>query len=123
MAEIPRRQTVPVRVGNVRIGGSNPVAVQSMTNTDTADVESTVAQVESLAKAGSELGRITVTQVEAAIATLAIVGRLRSRGIDVPIIGDFHYNGHILLREYPDCAKALDKFRINPGNVGMGRQH
>jgi len=123
MAEIPRRQTVPVRVGNVRIGGSNPVAVQSMTNTDTADVESTVAQVESLAKAGSELVRITVNTREAAIATPAIVGRLRSRGIDVPIIGDFHYNGHILLREYPDCAKALDKFRINPGNVGMGRQH
>ena len=123
MAEIPRRQTVPVRVGNVRIGGSNPVAVQSMTNTDTADVESTVAQVESLAKAGSEMVRITVNTREAAIATPAIVGRLRSRGIDVPIIGDFHYNGHILLREYPDCAKALDKFRINPGNVGMGRQH
>ena len=123
MAEIPRRQTVPVRVGNVRIGGSNPVAVQAMTNTDTADVESTVAQVESLAKAGSELVRITVNTREAAIATPAIVGRLRSRGIDVPIIGDFHYNGHILLREYPDCAKALDKFRINPGNVGMGRQH
>src|SRR3954468_3287014 len=123
MAEIPRRQTVPVKVGNVWIGGQNPIAVQSMTNTDTGDVESTVAQVESLAAAGSELVRITVNTREAAIATPAIVHRLRNRGINVPIIGDFHYNGHILLREYPECAKALDKYRINPGNVGMGRQH
>ena len=123
MAEIPRRQTVPVRVGNVWIGGPNPIAVQSMTNTDTEDVESTAAQVEALAASGSELVRITVNTREAALATPAIVDRLRRRGIQVPIIGDFHYNGHILLREYPDCAKALDKYRINPGNVGMGRQH
>jgi len=123
MAEISRRQTVPVRIGNVWIGGSNPIVVQSMTNTDTADVESTVAQVAALAAAGSELVRITVNTREAAIGTPAIVDRLRNLGIDVPIIGDFHYNGHILLREYPDCAKALDKYRINPGNVGMGRQH
>jgi (E)-4-hydroxy-3-methylbut-2-enyl-diphosphate synthase len=123
MAEISRRQTVPVRIGNVWIGGSNPIVVQSMTNTDTADVESTVAQVAALAAAGSELVRITVNTREAAIGTPTIVDRLRNRGIDVPIIGDFHYNGHILLREYRDCAKALDKYRINPGNVGMGRQH
>jgi (E)-4-hydroxy-3-methylbut-2-enyl-diphosphate synthase len=123
MAEIPRRQTVPVKVGNVWIGGPNPIAVQSMTNTDTADADSTAAQVEALAASGSELVRITVNTREAAIATPAIVNRLRGRGINVPIIGDFHYNGHILLRDYPDCAKALDKYRINPGNVGMGRQH
>ena len=123
MAEIPRRQTIPVKVGKVWIGGKYPIAVQSMTNTDTADVESTIAQVEALAAAGSELVRVTVNTREAAAAVPAIVNRLRSRGVNVPIIGDFHYNGHILLREYPDCARALDKYRINPGNVGMGRQH
>ncbi len=123
MAEIPRRQTVPVKVGGVWIGGPNPIAVQSMTNTDTADIVSTAAQVEALASAGSELVRITVNTREAAAAVPAIVNRLRDRGIHVPIIGDFHYNGHILLRDYRECAKALDKYRINPGNVGMGRQH
>ena len=123
MAQIPRRQSIPVQVGNVRVGGSHPVRVQSMTNTDTADVGGTVSQVEALAAAGSELVRITVNTREAAQATPAIVQQLRDRGIDTPIIGDFHYNGHILLREYPDCARALDKYRINPGNVGMGRQH
>lgn len=123
MAQIPRRRSIPVQVGNVGIGGSNPIRVQSMTNTDTADVASTVSQVEALAKAGSELVRITVNTREAAAAVPEIVSRLRDRGLDTPLIGDFHYNGHILLREYPDCARALDKYRINPGNVGMGRQH
>ena len=105
------------------IGGDHPIAVQSMTNTDTADVSSTVAQVEALAGAGSELVRVTVNTREAAQAVPEIVQRLRGRGIHVPIIGDFHYNGHILLRDYPECARRLDKYRINPGNVGMGRQH
>jgi (E)-4-hydroxy-3-methylbut-2-enyl-diphosphate synthase len=123
MAQIPRRQSIPVKVGNVWIGGSHPVRVQSMTNTDTADVTATVSQTEALAGAGSELVRITVNTREAAAAVPDIVAQLRDRGIDTPIIGDFHYNGHILLREYPECARALDKYRINPGNVGMGRQH
>ena len=123
MAQIHRRQTTPVKVGTVWVGGEHPIVVQSMTNTDTADVSSTVAQVESLAAAGSELVRITVNTREAAQSLARIVGALRDRGVDVPIIVDFHYNGHILLREYPECARALDKYRINPGNVGMGRQH
>src|SRR5437762_2486377 len=123
MAQIPRRQSIPVQVGNIGVGGSHPIRIQSMTNTDTADVASTVSQVQALAVAGSELVRITVNTREAAAAVAEIVERLRERHIDVPIIGDFHYNGHILLREYPDCARALDKYRINPGNVGMGRQH
>jgi (E)-4-hydroxy-3-methylbut-2-enyl-diphosphate synthase len=123
MAQIPRRQSIPVKVGNVWVGGSHPIRVQSMTNTDTADVEATVSQTEALATAGSELVRITVNTREAAAAVPDIVAQLRERGIDTPIIGDFHYNGHILLREYPACARALDKYRINPGNVGMGRQH
>src|SRR5688572_18299705 len=123
MAQIPRRQSIPVQVGSVWVGGAHPIRVQSMTNTDTADVGSTVSQVEALAAAGSELVRVTVNTREAAQAVPDIVHQLRDRGIDTPIIGDFHYNGHILLREYPDCARALDKYRINPGNVGMGRQH
>jgi (E)-4-hydroxy-3-methylbut-2-enyl-diphosphate synthase len=123
MAEITRRPSIPVNVGGVWIGGSYPIAVQSMTNTDTADVAATVKQAEALALAGSELVRVTVNTREAARAVPEIVGRLRERHISAPIIGDFHYNGHILLREYTDCAKALDKYRINPGNVGMGRQH
>jgi (E)-4-hydroxy-3-methylbut-2-enyl-diphosphate synthase len=123
MAEIKRRETIPVNVGGVWVGGSHPIAVQSMTNTDTADVAATVAQAEALALAGSELVRVTVNTREAARAVREIVARLRDRHITAPIIGDFHYNGHILLREYPDCARALDKYRINPGNVGMGRQH
>ena len=123
MAQIPRRQSIPVKVGNVWVGGSHPIRVQSMTNTDTADVEATVSQTQALATAGSELVRITVNTREAAAAVPDIVAQLRERGIDTPIIGDFHYNGHILLREYPACARALDKYRINPGNVGMGRQH
>ena len=123
MAEIIRRRSIPVKVGKVWVGGDHPIAVQSMTNTDTADVAGTVEQVAALAHAGSELVRITVNTREAARAVPEIVTQLRARHIDVPIIGDFHYNGHILLREYRDCAAALDKYRINPGNVGMGHQH
>jgi (E)-4-hydroxy-3-methylbut-2-enyl-diphosphate synthase len=123
MAEITRRSSIPVNVGGVRIGGTHPIAVQSMTNTDTADVASTVKQTEALALAGSELVRVTVNTREAAQALPQIVNNLRERHVTVPIIGDFHYNGHILLREYRDCARLLDKYRINPGNVGVGRQH
>src|SRR6516225_8523113 len=123
MAEITRRSSIPVNVGGVWVGGSYPIAVQSMTNTDTADVAATVKQTESLAAAGSELVRVTVNTREAAQAIPEIVSRLRDRHITVPVIGDFHYNGHILLREYRDCARLLDKYRINPGNVGVGRQH
>src|SRR4051812_38636381 len=123
MAEIVRRRSIPVQVGKVWVGGDYPIAVQSMTNTDTADVASTVEQCASLALAGSELVRVTVNTREAARALPEIVARLRDRHIPVPIIGDFHYNGHILLHEFPQCAAALDKYRINPGNVGMGRQH
>ncbi len=122
MAEILRRASVPVNVGGVWVGGGHPIAVQSMTNTDTADVAATAAQVEALAHAGSELVRVTVNTREAARAVPEIVRRLRDRHVTIPIIGDFHYNGHILLSEYPDCARALDKYRINPGNVGMGRR-
>jgi len=118
-----RRVSIPVNVGGVWIGGDNPIAIQSMTNTDTADVGATVSQVEALVQAGSELVRVTVNTREAAGAVPDIVQRLRDRHITAPIIGDFHYNGHILLNEYPECAKWLDKYRINPGNVGMGRQH
>src|SRR4051812_6305754 len=123
MAEITRRHSTPVNVGGVWIGGGHPIAVQSMTNTDTADPAATVKQAEALALAGSELIRITVNTHEAARSVPEIVSRLRDRHIAAPIIGDFHYNGHILLRAYPDCARLLDKYRINPGNVGVGRQH
>jgi (E)-4-hydroxy-3-methylbut-2-enyl-diphosphate synthase len=115
-----RRQTLLVRVSKVAIGSLAPIAVQSMTNTDTADVESTVAQVRALARAGSELVRITVNSAEAAAAVPLIRDRLHAAGITAPLIGDFHFNGHKLLREYPECAAALDKYRINPGNVGRG---
>src|SRR5437667_829614 len=123
MAGIIRRKALPVNVGGVRIGGDHAIAVQSMTNTDTSDIAATVAQVRDLALAGSELVRVTVNTREAARAVPEIVARLRDDHIQVPIIGDFHYNGHILLREFRNCAQALDKYRINPGNVGMGRQH
>lgn len=115
----PRRKSVAVDVGGVKVGGNNPVVVQSMTNTDTADVDSTVAQVAALAKAGSELVRITVDREESAAAVPQIRERLDRLGLAVPLIGDFHYIGHKLLAEYPDCAKALAKYRINPGNVGF----
>jgi (E)-4-hydroxy-3-methylbut-2-enyl-diphosphate synthase len=118
-APLPRRQTVPVHVGRVIVGGGAPVVVQSMTNTDTADVESTARQVAALARAGSEIVRITVDRNEAAAAVPRIKERLLKMGVDVPIVGDFHYIGHKLLAEYPACAEALDKYRINPGNVGF----
>ncbi len=119
---IERHGTVPVNVGGVIVGGSAPVAVQSMTNTDTADVASTVAQVLELARAGSELVRITVNNESAARAVADIREALDARGVDVPLIGDFHFNGHRLLTDYPECAEALGKYRINPGNVGRGEK-
>ncbi len=115
----PRHLTVPVRVGNVLVGGGAPIVVQSMTNTDTADIDGTVAQVAALARQGSELVRITVDRDEAAAAVPKIRERLDRIGIDVPLIGDFHYIGHKLLAEHPACAQALAKYRINPGNVGF----
>src|SRR5215467_15362561 len=124
MASIQRRKSVTVKIGEVSVGGSAPVVVQSMTNTDTADVQGTIQQVAQLAQAGSELVRVTVNNDDAAKAIPAIVEGLAKRGIHVPIIGDFHYNGHLLLTRYPECAQALAKYRINPGNVsvGQGRQ-
>jgi (E)-4-hydroxy-3-methylbut-2-enyl-diphosphate synthase len=118
----PRRKTYAVKVGPVRVGGGAPVVVQSMTNTDTADVESTFRQTVELAEAGSEIVRWTVNVPEAAAAVPLIKKRLLEAGCTVPIIGDFHYNGHVLLTKYPECAAALDKYRINPGNVGAGRR-
>ncbi len=115
----PRRTSVPVRVGSVTVGGDAPIVVQSMTNTDTADVDATVAQVSALARAGSELVRITVDRDEAAAAVPRIRERLERIGIYVPLVGDFHYIGHKLLADYPACAEALAKYRINPGNVGF----
>ena len=117
MSDIERRRTVTVDVAGVRVGSDVPIVVQSMTNTDTADVDGTVAQVRALAEAGSELVRVTVNNDAAAAAVPAIVSQ-----VDVPVIGDFHYNGHVLLRKYPACARALAKYRINPGNVG-GKHH
>ncbi|BAQ15499.1 1-hydroxy-2-methyl-2-(E)-butenyl 4-diphosphate synthase [Methyloceanibacter caenitepidi] len=119
MTIIARKQTVAVKIGNVAMGGGAPIVVQSMTNTDTADVGQTVAQVEALARAGSELVRITVDREEAAAAVPLIRAQLDKRGVDVPLIGDFHYNGHTLLASYPECAESLAKYRINPGNVGF----
>jgi (E)-4-hydroxy-3-methylbut-2-enyl-diphosphate synthase len=123
MPEIHRRKTVTVRIGHVRVGSDVPVVVQSMTNTDTADVEGTIQQVAALAAAGSELVRVTVNNDAAAKAVPYIVEGLAKLGIHVPIIGDFHYNGHLLLKKYPDCARALAKYRINPGNVSVGRKN
>jgi (E)-4-hydroxy-3-methylbut-2-enyl-diphosphate synthase len=122
MAQLERRKSVTVSVGNVRVGSSAPVVVQSMTNTDTADVQGTIQQVAALATAGSELVRVTVNNDAAAAALPAIVEGLAKLGIDVPIVGDFHYNGHLLLKKYPECARALAKYRINPGNVSIGRK-
>ncbi len=115
-----RRKTITVPVGALRLGSEAPIAVQSMTNTDTADVAGTVAQVAALVRAGSELVRVTVNSAEAAAAVPLIRDQLAAAGIEVPLIGDFHFNGHKLLREYPACAEALAKYRINPGNVGRG---
>ena len=115
---IQRHRTVPVRIGDLILGGDAPIVVQSMTNTDTADVAATVAQVAQLARAGSELVRITVNSEAAAKAVPAIREALDKEGCTIPLIGDFHFNGHLLLNAYPDCAEALAKYRINPGNVG-----
>ena len=123
MAEIKRRASVAVNVGGVMVGGSNPIVVQSMTNTDTADVTSTVNQIMALARAGSELVRVTVNTEAAARAVPKIADTLNMLGVSVPIIGDFHYNGHLLLKKYPGCARALAKYRINPGNVNIGKKH
>jgi (E)-4-hydroxy-3-methylbut-2-enyl-diphosphate synthase len=118
-----RHTTIPVQVGCVTVGGGAPVVVQSMTNTDTADAAATAAQVAELFHAGSEVVRITVNTQEAAAAVPEIQKRLHDQGTAVPIVGDFHYNGHVLLRKYPACAEALAKYRINPGNVGKGANH
>src|ERR1051325_301393 len=115
-----RRVSRQVAVGNVLLGGQAPIVVQSMTNTDTADAAATAEQVEALARAGSELVRITVNTPEAAAQVARIRERLDARGCGVPLVGDFHYNGHKLLTQFPDCAQALAKYRINPGNVGKG---
>lgn len=117
-----RRQSVGVRVGSITIGGDSPIVVQSMTNTDTADAVATVRQIQQLAAAGSELVRITVNTEEAAEQVGRIRDRLDALGCRVPLIGDFHYNGHLLLKKFPSCAEALAKYRINPGNVGFGRK-
>ena len=119
MESSARRRSVPVNIGGVVVGGTAPIVVQSMTNTDTADVDATLAQVAALARAGSELVRITVDRGETADAVPLIGEKLDARGVDVPLIGDFHYNGHTLLAEHPACAEALAKYRINPGNVGF----
>ncbi|BBN94742.1 4-hydroxy-3-methylbut-2-en-1-yl diphosphate synthase, ispG [Deinococcus grandis] len=118
-----RRQTVSVNVGGVMVGSAHPVVVQSMTNTDTANAEATAIQIAQLVRAGSEIVRVTVNTREAAAAIPDIIARLNEVGIEVPIVGDFHYNGHILLREFPETARLLAKYRINPGNVGAGQHH
>ena len=118
----PRRKSIGVDVGGVMVGGGAPIVVQSMTNTNTEDVEATTRQIVALAAAGSELVRITVNTPEAAKAVPEIVKRVEDRQEHVPIIGDFHYNGHLLLAKFPECARALAKYRINPGNVGVGRK-
>jgi (E)-4-hydroxy-3-methylbut-2-enyl-diphosphate synthase len=122
MPEIQRRKTPTVKIGNVKVGWEVPVVVQSMTNTDTADVDGTIEQVAALAMAGSEIVRVTVNNEEAAAAVPAIVEGLDKRGIRVPIVGDFHYNGHLLLKKFPATAKALAKYRINPGNASIGKK-
>ena len=122
MPPVRLHKTVGVKVGAIQVGGGAPVVVQSMTNTDTPDVESTARQCIELAQAGSELVRITVNLPEAAAAVPAIKRRMLDAGVTAPLIGDFHYNGHLLLTKYPECAKALDKYRINPGNVGTGKR-
>ena len=120
---ITRRKSVPVRIGDVVVGGGHPIVVQSMTNTDTADSAATVNQTLALARAGSELVRITVNNDAAAQAVPRIADALRAFGENVPLVGDFHYNGHLLLKKYPECARALAKYRINPGNVNIGKKH
>lgn len=119
----PRRRSTAVTVGGVVVGGGRPVVVQSMTNTDTADPASTAEQVIALARAGSELVRVTVNTPESAAAVPEIKARVRDAGLSTPIVGDFHFSGHLLLHDFPECARALDKYRINPGNVGAGKRH
>ncbi|VAW70603.1 (E)-4-hydroxy-3-methylbut-2-enyl-diphosphate synthase (flavodoxin), partial [hydrothermal vent metagenome] len=119
---LPGKQSIAVNIGNITVGGDAPVVVQSMTNTDTADEVATAEQIAELAASGSEMVRITVNTAEAAAAVPGIKARLKHMGIDVPIIGDFHFNGHKLLTQHPECAAALDKYRINPGNVGRGKK-
>ncbi|MEW5975284.1 MAG: flavodoxin-dependent (E)-4-hydroxy-3-methylbut-2-enyl-diphosphate synthase [Acidobacteriota bacterium] len=123
MSPVPRRRSFPVKIGSVTVGGEAPVVVQSMTSTDTADPVATADQVAALAEAGSEVVRVTVNTAAAAAAVPEIVSRLHDRGISVPIVGDFHYNGHLLLTQFPACARVLAKYRINPGNVGVGKRH
>src|SRR5437773_12008790 len=122
MIPVKLHKTVGVKVGGVQIGGGAPIAVQAMTNTDSPDVEATARQCIELAQAGSELVRITVNLSEAAAAVPEIKQRMQDAGVTAPLIGDFHYSGHLLLTKYPDCARALDKYRINPGNVGTGKR-
>src|SRR4029453_4427195 len=122
MSTVRLHKTVGVRVGRVQVGGGAPVAVQSMTMTDTADAEATARQCIELAEAGAELVRVTVHVPEAAAAVPEIKRRMLDAGCPAPLIGDFHYNGHLLLTRYPECARALDKYRINPGNVGTGKR-
>src|SRR5256885_11597961 len=122
MPAVRLHKTVGVKVGRVQVGGGAPVVVQSMTLTDTADAKATAQQCVDLAAAGSEMVRVTVNVPEAAAAVPEIKQRMLDEGCDAPLIGDFHYNGHLLLTRYPDCARALDKYRINPGNVGTGRR-
>lgn len=123
MPALPRRKSVAANIGGVLVGGNNPIVVQSMTNTDTADVTATVKQVKELADAGSEIVRVTVNTEDAAAAVPKIVDTLRMLGCNVPIVGDFHYNGHLLLKKYPEMARKLAKYRINPGNVNIGKKH
>jgi (E)-4-hydroxy-3-methylbut-2-enyl-diphosphate synthase len=123
MPMIARRQTVTAMVGGIPVGSGHPIAIQSMTNTDTSDIDSTVTQVRLLAEAGSELVRITVNTPKAAQAVPEIAARLRDQGVEAPLIGDFHFNGHLLLTRYLECARTLAKYRINPGNVGKGKLH
>jgi (E)-4-hydroxy-3-methylbut-2-enyl-diphosphate synthase len=123
MSAFERRRSVAVNIGGVRVGGNHPIVVQSMTNTDTADVIATVNQTMALANAGSEIVRVTVNNDDAAAAVPKIAETLYKFGVRVPIVGDFHYNGHLLLKKYPDCATALAKYRINPGNVNIGKKH
>ena len=123
MSLFPRRPTPTVYVGGVPVGSCHPVVVQSMTNTDTEDAGRTAEQVLLLARAGSELVRVTVNTPAAARAVPDIRARLLDAGVQVPLIGDFHYNGHLLLSQSPDCARTLDKYRVNPGNVGSGKHH
>src|ERR1700759_1055946 len=122
MPQIQRRKSYTATIGGVRVGSNAPIVVQSMTNTDTADIDGTIRQCAALARAGSELVRVTVNNDAAAAAVPYIVDCLEKIGLPVPIIGDFHYNGHILLKKYPECARTLAKYRINPGNVSIGKK-